>query len=543
MRTDGYHTHTMPPRAVVELHAGEPSPGSDGTQGRSFLQDRLRLWTKVGLVISSAFFLAGGLLSPLYGDLTPAWQSPALHLGTLVIMLAGWLELRRAGRSPARLRIVDAGLVTLVCLGFARQVLWSGPALLVRDRMTHLLVLTSLLAGRAIFVPSSAHRSFWLGLAAAAPIVGLSFVLPGGGGGGAEARLAALDPIWVSLWSASAIALSSFASAVIYGLRRDVREAQRLGQYTLGEKLGAGGMGVVYRATHAMLRRPTAVKLLPPESAGELSIRRFEREVQLTASLTHPNTVAIFDYGRTRDGVFYYAMELLDGIDLAALVGADGPQPAARVRHMLRQVLGALQEAHGVGLIHRDIKPANIILCQRGGVRDVVKVVDFGLVKDVEAAPGASLTNVDTIAGTPQYLSPEAITSPRQIDARADIYALGAVGYFLLTGAPVFEGATAVEVCSHHLHTAPPPPSRRLGRPVPPALERLILSCLEKDPSRRPQSARALSQSLDACENVGRWDAEMADAWWDTRGRAIMDSRAHVAPPSAATAATFTRSL
>jgi len=320
------------------------------------------------------------------------------------------------------------------------------------------------------------------------------------------------------------------ASSVIYGLRQEVREAQRLGQYTLREKLGAGGMGVVYKASHAMLRRPTAIKLLPPDKAGETSIARFEREVQLTAGLTHPNTVAIYDYGRTPDGIFYYAMEYLDGLDLAVLVGADGPQPAARVQHILLQVVGALGEAHGVGLIHRDIKPANIILCQRGGIADVAKVVDFGLVKELEGGPGVGLTNIDSIAGTPLYLSPEAITSPQEVDARADVYALGAVGYFLLTGTPVFEGRTPVEVCSHHLshhlHTPPEPLSKRLGQPVPADLEGLVLDCLAKDPTRRPQTARGLGERLQSCKGLGRWDEEASAAWWVERGRAILRSRA-----------------
>lgn len=515
----------MPPRAAIELRKQEPFSGIETQEGRAFLQERVRLWAKMGFIISSSFFLAGGILSPLYGNLIPAKQLPALHLGTLVIMATVWIVCSKGERSTRLLHWLDAALVILVCTGFALQVIWSSPFLLTRDRMSHILILTTVLTARAVFVPSTSRRTFWLGLASAAPIIGMTLLVAEPAASDEGRRVAALDPIWITLWAASAIALSSLASAVIYGLRREVHEAQQAGQYTLGEKLGVGGMGVVYRATHAMLRRPTAVKILPPELAGEVNIRRFEREVQLTASLTHPNTVAIFDYGQTRDGLFYYAMELLDGIDLAVLVHQDGPQPPARVRHILRQVLGALREAHGVGLIHRDIKPANIILCRRGGYSDVVKVVDFGLVKDVEAEPGTSLTQVDAIAGTPQYLSPEAITTPKKIDARADIYAVGAVAYFLLTGTVVFEGGTVFEVCSHHLHTAPEPLTKRLGRPVPPELERLVLNCLEKDPSRRPQSAGSLREALDACQGLGHWDSTMADAWWERRGRAIMDSR------------------
>src|SRR4029450_12284675 len=217
-------------------------------------------------------------------------------------------------------------------------------------------------------------------------------------------------------------------------------------------------MGVVYRARHALLRRPTAVKLLPPDKAGEQSIARFEREVQLTAALSHPNTVTIFDFGRTPEGLFYYAMELLDGAPLDVVVDLDGAQPPERVLHVLDGAAGALGEAHEIGLIHRDVKPANIILCKQGGVFDVPKVLDFGLVKDLTAGE-ASLTGSATLAGTPLYMAPEAITAQRAMDARSDLYSLGAVGYFLATGTHVFPGRNAVEVLGHHLHTMPERPS------------------------------------------------------------------------------------
>jgi serine/threonine-protein kinase len=238
--------------------------------------------------------------------------------------------------------------------------------------------------------------------------------------------------------------------------------------------------------------------------------------VQLTASLSHPNTVSVFDYGRTPDGIFYYAMEYLDGTDLEALVREDGPQAPSRVVQVLQQVASALVEAHGIGLIHRDIKPENIILCERGGIPDVAKVVDFGLVRDLEPASGARLTQANVIQGTPLYLSPEAIRAD-VVDARSDLYGLGAVGYYLLTGTHVFGGATTVEVCSHHLHSLPMPPSERLRRPVPAGLERLILACLEKDPARRPESAAALRDALRDLDDVGRWSESEAREWWERR--------------------------
>jgi serine/threonine-protein kinase len=327
------------------------------------------------------------------------------------------------------------------------------------------------------------------------------------------AMIATVTAVW---WMLTTI-LATATSSVIYGLRRDVREARKLGPYTLEEKLGEGGMGVVYRASHAMLRRPTAIKLLPIDKAGEHGIARFEREVQLTARLTHPNTVTVFDFGRTPEGVFYYAMELLDGAALDVIVDRDGAQPPERVLHVLDGVAGALEEAHGVGLIHRDIKPANIILCKQGGAFDVPKVVDFGLVKDLRGGD-VSLTATSSVTGTPTYMSPEAIAAPDALDARSDLYALGAVGYFLLTGSHVFPGRNLVEVCGHHLHTKPEPPSARLGRPLPQDIEALVLQCLEKDAARRPQTASELQERVRGCRAYGAWDRERARRWWHENG-------------------------
>jgi serine/threonine-protein kinase len=303
-------------------------------------------------------------------------------------------------------------------------------------------------------------------------------------------------------------------------LRVEVREARRLGQYTLESKLGEGGMGVVYRARHGMMRRPTAIKLLKPEHA-EAHLRRFEREVQLTARLSHPHTITIFDFGRTPDGIFYYAMELLDGASLDRVIAVAGPLGSPRVVHVLHRVAGALAEAHDIGLIHRDIKPANIMLCRLGGMDDFPKVVDFGLVKDLEHAGAAGLTRANVVAGTPLYLAPEAINDPEAVSGQADLYSLGAVGYFALTGTDVFAGRTLVEVCAHHLHTAPEPPSSRLGHPVGSDLEALILECLAKDPAARPAGAHELRHRLERCRDFGGWTAEDARTWWTSHGAEV----------------------
>jgi serine/threonine protein kinase len=304
-------------------------------------------------------------------------------------------------------------------------------------------------------------------------------------------------------------------------MRKAVLATKTLGQYQLDEKIGAGGMGVVYRGRHALLRRPTAIKLLDVEKTTPETIRRFEREVQITSQLNHPNTVAIYDYGHTPEGVFYYAMEYLEGINLEQLVRLHGPQCEGRVIYILRQVCGSLSEAHQVGLIHRDVKPANIILTQRGGVPDFAKLLDFGLVKAVGTEAEAGLTASGAVTGTPLYLSPEAIQRPRELDLRGDLYAVGAVAYFLLTGTPVFEARTVVDLLMHHINTPPQPPSQRLGKFISPDLEHLVLRCLAKRPDDRPATARELVDDLARCSTCGDWTEAEAAAWWGAHWSSI----------------------
>ena len=306
------------------------------------------------------------------------------------------------------------------------------------------------------------------------------------------------------------------------------RQAEKVGPYRLIARLGKGAMGVVWEARHALLRRPTAVKLLAPGVEGERAIARFEREVQLTAGLTHPSTIAIYDYGRTADGVFYYAMELLRGINLGQLVAFDGPLPPRRVVHLLRQACGALTEAHAAGLIHRDIKPQNLMLCVYGGIPDFLKVLDFGLVKEIgdvehaaESEPGghdAALSQDGSLLGTPLYMAPEGMSDPTNVDARTDLFALGAVGYFLLTGNSPFPGRTALDVFRLEREGPPPPLSTSAPNPVPEALERTLQRCLSFERRERPVSAEELDAMLEACAVVPPWSPADARAWWQERG-------------------------
>lgn len=460
---------------------------------------------------------------------SPYYRGPAaplLHGATLLVSLVAWQACRRAGALPLGvLSGIDAASVTLVITGFAAQAVLLPRAFAGEVARSLVLVLTHVVVVRAVLVPSSAARTAAVSLVAALPAAAAIGWLPAPPGAGPA--VAVNDRFWSWLWTACAIVVATLVSHVIYGLRAEIREARRLGQYTLEEKLGEGGMGAVYRARHAMLRRPTAVKLLRPDRGGRHDVARFEREVQTTAQLSHPNTVAIYDYGRTPDGVFYYAMEYLEGIDLDRLVREFGPQPPGRVVHVLAQVAGALDEAHSVGLIHRDVKPGNVILCRRGGAPDVAKVVDFGLVRDLTAQGVGTESGLDVVTGTPLYLSPEAITAPDRVDGRSDLYALGAVGYFLLSGRHPFEGATVVEVCAHHLHTAPEPPSLLLGRPLPPDLERVLLACLEKDREKRPRDAAELQDALVACRCAEEWGERDARRWWRENAARVREATAH----------------
>lgn len=308
------------------------------------------------------------------------------------------------------------------------------------------------------------------------------------------------------------IAYSVYSSLRFLGLKRKVGEAVQLGQYTLVRKIGEGGIGEVYLAHHAMLKRPTAVKILKSDIISIEVIERFEREVQLASRLTHPNTIEIYDFGRTPDGVFYYAMELLNGFTLAQVVQMQGEIPFERVIYILRQAVASVREAHSVGLIHRDIKPQNIMLVQRGGENDVVKVLDFGLVKDLTDGDAAQ-TRTTHITGTPLYMAPERIRSPKNADLRSDLYALGAVGYYMLAGQAMFRFSTEIDIMFQVIN-ADPDPVHTINTEVPEDVSELIQACLNKDPEKRPQTARELYQQLSDLAEKYPWSGEQARKWW-----------------------------
>ncbi|HKO52103.1 MAG TPA: serine/threonine-protein kinase [Polyangiaceae bacterium] len=503
------------------------APGSDGglesdpalepseSGGHTLLQRRLSLYGKVLVVQSILYWL---IYAVIWGP-TVGFTRSLGHIASWdVVLLTAiyslyWLVARGRPRSAPVLLATDIG--GSLAIGLDNVSLMLGDLGTISGVFENLIGFICILLLRALIVPSTVKRTLLCGLLMCGPsVLGVAF---------GRHRFDDQALSWITMlgfsvnWSIIALIFSGVASAVLYGLRREVRDARRLGQYTLGEKLGEGGMGVVYRASHAMLRRPTAIKLLA--DGGDASLARFEQEVQLLAGLNHPNIVTVHDYGRTADGSFYYAMELLDGMDLEKLVAADGPQPPERVIHLVTQAARGLDEAHDVGLVHRDIKPANVFVCRRWGAPDAVKVLDFGLAKN-RAEPPTSLTGHDVVLGTPLYISPEALKSTELVDVRSDIYSLGAVAYYLLTAEPVFAGRSVFEVCAHHLHSTPVAPSERLGRAVPADLEEIVLRCLQKSPADRYATAAELERALAACAVANDWTADRARTWWKVRGAA-----------------------
>lgn len=521
--------------------ASDPVSNTTGvgetTDSRQLLQERVRRFGGAVAVILLLSLVARLLLGIGFGYMTREVAHPSFwaHAVSWIPVSLVWLICRGRPLSTRAIQIVEAAglLLTCVCL----VIMGANLPAAAGAATTTAYSLSFVLIARVVFVPSTAKHTAWLGFLVGIPLVvavylnflyvdldvwnrhGFFRVITD------ERVLARSQAIQIGFAWALTTLLAAWATRVIYGLRRDVRDAKKLGQYIVEEKLGEGGMGSVYRAQHGMLKRPTAIKLLGADRNTPEDLDRFRREVQMTAKLQHPNTITIFDYGRTEDGTFYYAMELLDGATLQEIVAEEGRLPESRVVHILFQCAMALQEAHAMGLVHRDIKPNNIMMTEQGGLRDVTKVLDFGLVKNVDTMTDATNTVSEAIIGTPHFMSPEQILDPPSIDARSDLYALGAVGYYLLTGDFVFEGDNPIEICAQHLSAEPELPSFRVERDIHPELELLIMQCLEKKREDRPDSALEIASRLEAIP-IERWSQQDAAAWWESVGRDMIDTRA-----------------
>jgi serine/threonine-protein kinase len=447
-----------------------------------------------------------------------------IALSAVVVLASGAVYVLSRRLRPAR--VLDLGLVYAVSLAVLLS-MTAVPANWFKDPVPGLtwspVAVWTLLF--PLMIPSTLPRTLVAALLAAGsePVVALLLSWQGVG------VLPPATDVLSRLWPNGVAVLCALAiTRVIHRLGQKLTAARAVGNYQLVTRLGEGGMGEVWEASHRLLHRPAAVKLISaaamdatPEAAARL-FRRFEREAQATAQLQSPHTVHVYDFGVTRDGAFYYVMELLDGLDLHHLVDEHGPQPPERVVHILRQACHSLDEAHARGLIHRDIKPANIYLCRYGLDLDFVKVLDFGLVKPREDAPegtpgGGRLTGQLALTGTPGFIAPEGMMGDAPLDGRADLYSLGCVAYFLLTGREVFEFSATMALLMAHANQPPTPPSQRGVAGIPAELEAIVMTLLEKDPARRPQTARALDDRLAALGLEERWTPARQAEWWAGR--------------------------
>jgi serine/threonine protein kinase len=454
----------------------------------------------------------------------------ALGLGTVALALAVCAVSRRGLLSHERL--LELGFVFQVvgAIDIAGTRAWTA-VLQTPDGMWGLVPAECVwIVVYPLVVPSVPRRALIASLFAASP--GPAAVVLAATFGGAVIDRPAAIAIYY-LMTTYTCAVGAYAvSRMVYGLRLRLKRAREIGSYELIDKIGEGGMGEVWRARHRLLARPAAIKLIRRELLGsshrtrESALWRFEREARETAALRSIHTIDVYDFGITESGDFYYVMELLHGISLDRFVQRFGPMEPARVAFVLRQVCHSLDEAHARGLIHRDIKPANIFLCRLGPDDDFVKVLDFGLVKHVHAEPGTMLTGQGETAGTPAYIAPE-IALASAVDGRADIYSLGCVAYYLLTGTPVFSHHVALATVLAHVQEDPVPPSERSEFEIPPALEALTLQCLAKDPAARPASASELGDRLAATVAPAAWTTEAARRWWELHDPHPQPSVAH----------------
>ena len=520
-----------PPSSERGLSSALPPDLLEQVRGRVRL---LALFLTIGFAIDPVLYFASYGAAALNGVQLPSEFFKRLpfqwaNLGAMAASAAVWGVARHPHLTPSRLLTLGLVYEVIICFVIAFGTMWEYYVV-----MHHLPLMTWVYAVVILFpvILPGPPRRMLIGSISSAAMVPFSLVLLDVWNITPVTADAIVDALIQGSFS---VVLAYMSARVVYGLGREVAKARELGSYRLEEKLGQGGMGEVWRARHRMLARPAAIKLIRRSPAGDTrtgtsedSRRRFEREAQVIASLRSPHTVGLFDFGVAQDGTFYYAMELLEGLDADALVRRFGPVVPERAIYLLRQVCHSLTEAELYGLVHRDIKPANIFLCRYGAEYDFVKVLDFGLVKALDGGtadggPGPALTREDVIQGTPAFMAPEQALGGVPLSGRADIYATGCVAYWLLTGQLVFTADTPMGLLMHHAQTQPTPPSARSEVPIPEALDRLVLSCLAKDPAERPQ-AKQLSRQLAEVGGVNAWTEERARDWWAKHRPAASES-------------------
>jgi serine/threonine-protein kinase len=507
------------------LRPHEPATAStaEATRGLSaeILGRSARRLRILALMYAFTFFMAAFFPNLIFSDRRAAMLADFVYWVPAIVAIAMALVVAAFTLYPAMplTTVLNVGLIFLVASNYGIAIAeYINPARLDQNGWIGLSWVAVWTPLYTVVVPTKPNKALFATVAsvAAVPLV-IGWMI--------ATRRTTFQPAATDFFFAIVfpylliVALSYAGQRVVYALGKEATRAQEMGSYRLIERLGKGGMGEVWRATHRLLARPAAIKLLRPSLGegpdGEMALRRFEREAQVTSQLRSPHTVELWDFGMAGDGRFYYVMELLDGLDLDTLVKRHGPVPAERAIYLLRQICQSLAEAEGHGLVHRDIKPANVLVCRYGGEHDFVKVLDFGIVKVTHrASPDSVVTQENVLRGTPAFIAPEQVLSRDDIDSRADIYSVGCVAYWLLTSDLVFRGDTPIAVMMHHAHTAPVPVSQRTELPIPPQLDQLILSCLEKDPARRPQSARELSRRLGEIPVTSPWTEERAFLWW-----------------------------
>jgi serine/threonine-protein kinase len=446
------------------------------------------------------------------------------HMTVTVVLGAAFVSLcRKCAISLTILRAYELAIFGTTVAYFVHQQYWVSKVLAGRGMMSDQLApWVGTVFIYAMFIPNTWRRAaVFLGTMCALPVL-LSIFLwwqdPAYAATIAAHRAFLMEHVIIM---GVTFLAATYGTHVINALREEAFEAKQLGQYRLVNLIGAGGMGEVYLAEHQMMKRPVAIKLIrPSKAADKQALARFEREVRATAKLSHWNTIEIFDYGQTEDGTFYYVMEYLPGLSLGDLVEKHGPLPPARAIHLLTQTCDALSEAHSRGLIHRDLKPGNIFSAFRGGYHDVAKLLDFGLAKPISTdTEPVHLTQEGSITGSPLYMAPEQALGDSEPDERSDIYSLGAVAYYLLTGRPPFEGERPIKIILAHAHDTVQPPSQHRDD-LPEDLEQIVLRCLAKNPLDRYRSTRELREALSDCQVAGNWTHSDASGWWKAHGKA-----------------------